>query len=131
MYTDIESDIFSVFGDAAWSAESVSTYPSNFIPENPGSEFLRVTILSAARDMRSASGQLIIDIFTPAGEGQSRAIAIADILDRFFRNKSLKTGLGTTQFFLSSIVPAGPDMDNPSLYRSNYSISFNYFGVQQ
>ena len=133
-YQDVIDDVFSVFSAPGWLAESIPTYPQNHIPINPGDEFIRVSIvpssyLSTSRS--SLSGQLIIDIFTVAGNGPSRSFAIADILDQYLLNKYLNTsGNGATQFIGSAMGNGDLDRDNPSLYRSIYTINFNYTGVQ-
>ena len=63
-YTSLESCIFGVFGGAGWQAEGINTYPSDFFPDNPGSEYLKVCIIAAGKsvNLKSVSGVLIIDI---------------------------------------------------------------------
>jgi len=132
-YIDIQNDIFSVFASAGWLAEAIPTYPQNHIPINPGTEFIRVSIVPSSflSTLDSLSGQLIIDIFTVAGEGPSRPFEIADILDQYLTGKYLETsGNGATQFLNSAMGSGSLDADNPGLYRSMYTISFNYTGVQ-
>src|SRR5210317_324546 len=120
-YTDILDDIFSVFDAAGWQAESIPTYPQNHIPVNPGSEWLRISIVPSSflSTLDSISGQLIIDIFTSAGNGPKRPFEIADILDQYLTGQYLETsGNGATQFLNSTMGQGTLDEDNPSLYRS-------------
>ena len=41
-YTILEDNILAVFGTPAWSAESIKTFPANFVAVNSGNEFIRV-----------------------------------------------------------------------------------------
>ena len=132
-YAVVQGDIFSVFDAAGWQAENIKTYPQNHIPINPSSEWIRVSIVPSSflSTLDSLSGQLIIDIFTSAGNGPKRPFEIADILDQYLTGKYLTTGgSGATQFLNSTMGGGALDIDNPSLYRSIYTISFNYTGVQ-
>ncbi len=130
-YASIESDIFSVFAHQDWKNVAIKTYPANFVVVNPGTEYIRVNILIGGQgvNLMSASGQMIIDVFTPAGNGTRRSLLIADSLDDFFCGKSLSTNNGgVTQFFGSTVTHRGLDTDNKSLFRTSYSIPFNYYG---
>lgn len=131
-YSRINTDVFSIFSSNAWKAENIKTYPSNFIAINAGDEFIRVSIIPNGNgiNIKSVSGILIIDIFTPAGNGPKRASLIADKLDQYLVGKSINTqSQSTTQFKSSSFGLGSLDKDNPSLFRSSLTIPFNYFGV--
>jgi hypothetical protein len=131
-YADLDSDIFSVFGSQSWQDENIKTFPSNIIESNAGDEYIRVQILPSGSgvNLDSVAGIMIIQIFISAGKGPSRASFIADKLDKYLVGKSLTTsGNGVTQFQNSSVKPDGIDKDNSLLYRSSYTIYFNYFGV--
>lgn len=129
-YSSIIDDVFSVFASSSWVSENITTIPANFVPVTSGEEFIKVAILPSSQsvNIRSVSGQLLIDIFTFAGKGPSRYAAIADILDNYLSGKSLTTSSeGVSQFFESALSGSRQDEDNPSLSRVTYSISFNYF----
>jgi hypothetical protein len=133
-YGDLHADIYSIFGSPTWAAESIGTYPDNFVGTNVGNEYIRVSIIASGRSranpLKSASGQLIIDIFTLAGAGTKRMAFIADKLDAYLVGKSVATTSGgTTQLMESSLASQGIDKANPALYRASYSIPFNYFGI--
>ena len=131
-YSQLQTDIFSIFDSNSWKAENIKTYPENFIAMNTGTEFLRVSIIpgSSGINLRSVSGVIIIDIFTPAGVGPKRPYLIADKLDNYIQGKSIShDNSSCTQFKSSSTKPLGLDRDNPSLFRCSYEIPFNYFGV--
>jgi hypothetical protein len=131
-FSNLQSDIFSIFNSNAWKAENIKTFPANFVTVNTGNEFIRVSIISsgAGLNLNSVSGVLIVDIFTSAGNGPKPTSLIADKLDQYLVGKVLSTSSqGTTQFMNSNMKVVGLDRDNPTLYRSVYQIPFNYFGV--
>lgn len=129
-YQALNKDVFSIFGSVAWKALNIKTFPDNHKAD--AAEYIRISILpnGAGINLSSISGILIIDIFTSAGAGPRRASFIADSLDSFLVGKSVETSEGhVTQFINSAFMPRGLDRDNPTLYRSSYTIPFNYFGV--
>jgi hypothetical protein len=131
-YANLESDIFSIFSNATWTATTIKTYPQNFIAVSPGNEFIRLNIVPSGNgvNINSVSGILMIDIFVESGKGSKRAFQIADILDSFIKGKTLKTNSNNaTQFQSSAIQSIGVDTENHSLYRVNYTIPFQYYGV--
>ncbi len=131
-YANLEKDIFSIFDSVSWKAENIKTYPSNFIKSEGVNEFIRITIIAKdpGLNIKSISGVLLIDIFTSAGAGPNRVTVIADKLDLYLSgvSKTLTSGV-RTQFLSSTLYPNGIDKDNTALYRSTYTIPFNYFGV--
>ena len=130
-YTNLQKDFHSIFSASEWTAENIKTFPTNFIGTVPSKEYIRVSILPSGEgiDIRSVSGQAMIDIFVPAGAGPLRASQIADRLDNYLVGRSLKLSSGHTQFHNSTLSDFGIDKANPSLFRSIYSIPFNHFGV--
>lgn len=73
----------------------------------------------------------MIDIFVTAGNGPSRSLLIADKLDQYLVGKSIETVQSkVTQFMNSNFAHRGVDTDNPTLFRSSYTIPFNYFGAE-
>ena len=133
-YADLFKDVYSIFNTNGWKAEGIATYPENFVGALT-TEYIRVTVLAGGRSrtgqLNSVSGQLMIDIFIPAGGGPTRAAQIADKLDTYLVGQNLKTGgSGNTQFSdASNLTAVGIDRDNSNLYRSNYSLPFNFFGA--
>lgn len=134
-YANLYNDIYSgVFGTAQWIAEGIQTIPVNFTGSIFG-DYIRVTVLAdGAKNVnitKSAQGQVMIEIYTSAGEGTKPATLIADTLDEYLVGKVFAlSNSSTTQFFDSSLSSLGNDPGNPSLYRMLYSIPFNHFGVQ-
>ena len=131
-YTKLQDDIFSIFSDAAWVAEDLKTYPTDFVANDSTSEFIRVNIIASGDgiNLSSISGILMIEIYVSAGRGPSRANFIADRLDVYLVGKSFDNAApSSTQFMNSSMSYVGRDADNQALSRYHYSIPFNYFGV--
>jgi len=130
-YNLLQTDIFSIFDSAGWIAETIPTFPSDFVKTSNVSEWLRVEILPNGVGINplSASGVVIIDIYTPSGKGPKRSSAIADKLDTHLANKSVITGKNSTQFGASVLRYIGEDPVNKALSRYSYTITFNYFGA--
>jgi hypothetical protein len=133
-YAALNNDVYSVFSSVGWKAENIPTVPNNFVGTGLGTEYIRVTVIPSSRQianfLASVAGVLLIDIFIPAGSGALRASQIADKLDSYLAGKTLKTGAaGSTQFSTSALTHLGADKDNFSLYRSQYTLPFNFFGV--
>jgi hypothetical protein len=131
-YERIQTDVFSIFNQLAWKAESIKTYPVNYISVTQDTEFIRVSVIPSGKGVNlvSSSGLVLIDIFIPAGNGPRRASLIADKLDKYLVGKNIMVqDNAATQFGQSTLVSRGLDRDNPTLYASAYSIPFNYFGV--
>ncbi|RLA26251.1 MAG: hypothetical protein DRQ62_00010 [Gammaproteobacteria bacterium] len=132
-YENLQTEVFSVFASTAWVAETIKTYPENYLAVTPGEEFLKVYPIPSGQgiNFNSTSGLLIIDIFVSAGAGPSRVNQLADKLDLYLAGKSISTATAAVcQFQDSSLKIVGTDKDNSSLYRATYTIPFNYFGVQ-
>lgn len=132
-FTDMTTNVLAVFNSNAWLLEGVATFPSNFTGSVASNEYIRIDIVAtdpkaAYANLNCVSGQILIDIFTPAGEGPSRSVTIADLLDTYLVGKSFSSGNGVAQLGLSMLVSFGLDKANPMLYRSQYSLSFTYFG---
>lgn len=129
-YEELTKDILALFADPLWVAEGVKTYPGDFVG-TAGNTYIRVHILpsGAGINRHSVSGQVLIDIFTPAGNGPLAAVQIADKLDEYLVDRSKVLSCGTLQFLQSSAVShRGKDSANPALSRAVYAIPFNLFG---
>lgn len=126
-FSNLETDIFDLFGSAEWQAESIPSFPANFFPENVTGSFIRHSIVPSGETLyaNSVGGLLMVEIFTAAGRGPTASSEIADTLDAHFQQKTH----GSTQFFRSNLGAVVKDPDNPTLARAIYQIPFSYFGV--
>ena len=133
-YTSLVDNIYSIFSSPSWIATTIKTYPENFSGSNSGNEFIRISILPVDDSLisfpKSVKGQMIVDIFTAAGEGTKRGAQIADLLDTHIVGRTIAlNSSGNVQFGNSSLNSVGIDRANSSIYRFIYSVSFNYFGT--
>jgi hypothetical protein len=128
-FSSLEKGIYTVFGNKSWTDLEIPTIPSNFIYEKEG-EFVRINIIPSDSSVNLASlgGMLIIDIFTEVNLGTRRAVELADLLDEFLFSKNvLYSETENIQFFNSNLVHNSVDPDDPSLFRSTYTIQFQFF----
>lgn len=130
-FEHLESAILAVFGTAKWKAEAIKTFPNNFVGDSAGAAYIRVSIITGGlgANIKSVSGMLNIDVFTPVGKGPTKASIIADKLDSYLVGQTLPAAVGVVQMAVSSFVHSGVDAANPGLHHSLYTIPFNYFGV--
>jgi len=128
-FTGVRDDIYGVFASPSWLAEGIKTFPDNFSTKVDAPDgYIRVSIIGGGspafyQSYGNLSGQLVVDIFTTAGQGIARAHEIADTLDMYFVARQV----GSTQFFTSTLNPYGRDSANPSLFRAIYTIPFSYW----
>lgn len=130
-YEALTRDILSVFGSTAWKNEGIKAFPSNYIGVDVGDKYIRVHVLpsGAGLNRSSVSGQVLIDVFTPAGKGPIESALIADRLDAYLVGRSKRLSSGMIQFGqASSMQHLGADKANPALHVSKYAVPFNYFG---
>lgn len=133
MFDSVLEDIEETFGSATWAANNIPTFPDNYQGAigNGVSEYIMVKVLPSTSsqyaydDKKQLSGLIAIKIFTKAGEGQGRLMAIGDILDSLLQNKTLtnKTTLETSYLQIEGI-----DSANQSLYSGSYFIPFKFYG---
>jgi len=126
-YLSTEKGVYSVFGDQKWIAEKIPTYPANFIAKV--SEYIRVNIIPSGNGVNrnSISGVVIIDIFVAVGEGSNRTFEIADKLDSYLKSTWHTAANGRIQFQLSALGRGETDKANPLLFKTSYTIPFNFF----
>lgn len=131
-FEDTQKAVFSVFGSPAWVTEDIQTVPQDVALTSLGNEFVRVSVVASGLSVNSlsVSGVVIADIFTAAGKGPTRAMQIADALDRHLLDKLVPISpTRSVQFRQSTLSPRGTDGDNNTLSRSQYTVPFNMFGV--
>jgi hypothetical protein len=128
-YEAAEQLINAIFGGVSWKSKNIKTIPSNFPSEQH--EHIKLSVIAGGEGINpvSANGVLIIDIFVTAGKSTKRAIQIADLLDDYLVGKVSSNSDGTLQLLKSALNHRGLDKDNPSLYRSQYTIPYNFYGV--
>jgi hypothetical protein len=131
-YSDLITNVFSVFALPAWKSTGLETVPQGFVGVQPP-PYIRVSILASGDSINSVStsGIIIADIFTINGMGPAPAAVIADQLDLFLLGKSFSYDGSVTQVAIeSNFRVIGPDTENNSLCRSVYQAQFNHFKSQ-
>lgn len=131
-YANALTDINGLFTQSYWTGQNIAIYPDNYYGtiSNPN-EYLKLSVLpSTSENMeygskKRLSGTIIIKILVKSGEGQTRILAIADILDILMQRKVLtnNTELGTSYTTMD-----GLDSANQSLYSAKYIIPFKIHG---
>jgi hypothetical protein len=132
MYDNVLDDIEAVFGSSTWTANNIDIYPDNYqgIIDDQN-EFCRLNVLpsnsenNAHGGSKQLEGLVAVKIFVKAGEGQSRLMAISDILDISLQNKRLTNG---TELGTSYLNVEGLDPSNKALYSARYIIPFKIYG---
>ena len=132
MYDNVLDDVESVFASVAWTVNNITIYPDNYQGTiDTQNEFCRLNVLPANSENYSYGGSKAIEglvavkIFVKAGEGQSRLMAISDIIDTVLQNKKLNNG---TELGTSYLNVEGLDPSNNSLYSAKYIIPFKSYG---
>jgi len=132
MYDNVLDDIEAVFGSASWTSNSINVYPDNYQGTITNqTEFCRLNVLPSNSENyvhggnKRIEGLIAVKIFVKAGEGQSRIMAIADILDINLQNKKLTNG---TELGTSYLNVEGLDPSNRALYSARYLIPFKIYG---
>jgi len=133
MYDNVLDDIESVFASAVWTSNGIDIYPDNYQGAiNTETEFCRLNVLPSSSaniahggTTKTLNGLVAVKIFVKAGEGQSRVMAISDILNISLQNKKLTNG---TELATSYLMIDGLDSANKSLYSASYLIPFKIYG---
>jgi hypothetical protein len=110
---------------------NLPVYPADYRGTISAVPFLKFSIVTgkanqfAYRDNKLVTGLVIVSIFYKAGNGQKEPTTIASSLDSVFQNKLLAYGIQTN---VSSLQFIGPDPDDSTLSRADYSVPFSYYG---
>ena len=132
MYSNLLTDVYSVFASASWVTTGYKAYPIHYSGAIDSTQpFIRISVLPAKGEVDShgitkkIQGLLILSIYVSAAEGATKLFQIADTIDGFFEGKTLTNG---TQFKTSYINTLGLDSANDALYRGDYTINFTAYG---
>jgi len=128
MYETIINQFYSLVATGLDSVYPI--YPADFKGEPSSVPFLKLSVVFAKAERstyqtKSISGLVIVSIYYKSGYGQKLPAEIATVLDTYFENKlildNFQTSLGSLQFL-------GPDKDDTTLSRADYSAPFVYYG---
>jgi hypothetical protein len=114
-----------LFASSAWTSNNVKAFPANYQGEINADEWIRVSVLPFSSELAYkdviANGQIVCQIFVPAGAGMKRAYEIADILKTLFDKEVISGYLQTTNSFITNI---GIDKKDSGLYNVDYTVNF-------
>lgn len=114
-----------LFSSSAWTSNNVKAFPANYQGEINADEWIRVSVLPFSSELAYkdviANGQIVCQIFVPAGAGMKRAYEIADMLKTLLDQEVISGYLQTTNSFITNI---GIDTKDSGLYNVNYTVNF-------
>ena len=114
-----------LFASSAWTSNNVKAFPANYQGEINADEWIRVSVLPFSSELAYkdviANGQIVCQIFVPAGAGMKRAYEIADMLKSLLDQEVISGYLQTTNSFITNI---GIDTKDSGLYNVNYTVNF-------
>ena len=114
-----------LFASTAWTSNNIKAFPANYQGEIDSDEWVRVSVLPFSSELAYqdviANGQIVCNIFVPAGAGMKRAYQIADLLKTLLDQKVISGYLQTTNSFITNI---GIDPKDAGLYNIDYTVNF-------
>ena len=114
-----------LFASSAWTSNNVKAFPANYQGEIDSDEWVRVSVLPFSSELAFkdviANGQIVCQIFVPAGAGMKRAYEIADMLKTLLDQEVISGYLQTTNSFITNI---GIDTKDSGLFNVNYTVNF-------
>lgn len=114
-----------LFASTAWTSNNIKAFPANYQGEIDADEWIRVSVLPFSSELAFkdviANGQIVCQIFVPAGAGMKRAYEIADILKTLLDQEVISGYLQTTNSFITNI---GIDTKDSGLFNVNYTVNF-------
>jgi hypothetical protein len=114
-----------LFASTAWTSNNIKAFPANYQGEIDSDEWVRVSVLPFSSELAYqdviANGQIVCNIFVPAGAGMKRAYQIADLLKTLLDQEEISGYLQTTNSFITNI---GIDPKDAGLYNIDYTVNF-------
>lgn len=114
-----------LFASTAWTSNNIKAFPANYQGEINSDEWVRVSVLPFSSELAYqdviANGQIVCNIFVPAGAGMKRAYQIADLLKTLLDQEVISGYLQTTNSFITNI---GIDPKDAGLYNVDYTVNF-------
>jgi len=110
---------------------NLPVYPSDYRGTVASVPFLKINVITgkanqfAYRDNKLVTGLVVVSVYYVAGSGQKQPASISTLLDNTFQNKLLAYNIQTS---VSSLTFMGPDPDDSTLSRADYSVPFSYYG---
>jgi hypothetical protein len=131
-FRTVQTDFEELFATTAWTDNNIAAYPANY-SGGYANEFCIVETVPGKVTTRrnrsfantnTVSGQYIVQVYVPVGNGLARAMEIADILDSILNSTRLTSG---TQTGIPVVDIVGTDTDDKSLFRVDFIVNFTKF----
>ena len=123
--SQILTAVEGLFASSAWTSNNIKAFPANYQGEIDADEWIRVSVLPFSSELAFkdviANGQIVCQIFVPAGSGMKRAYEIADLLKTLLDQEVISGYLQTTNSFITNI---GIDSKDSGLYNVDYTVNF-------
>jgi hypothetical protein len=123
--SQILTAVEGLFASSAWTSNNIKAFPANYQGEIDADEWIRVSVLPFSSELAFkdviANGQIVCQIFVPAGSGMKRAYQIADLLKALLDQEVISGYLQTTNSFITNI---GIDSKDSGLYNVDYTVNF-------
>ncbi len=123
--SQILTAVEGLFASSAWTSNNIKAFPANYQGEIDADEWIRVSVLPFSSELAFkdviANGQIVCQIFVPAGSGMKRAYEIADLLKALLDQEVISGYLQTTNSFITNI---GIDSKDSGLYNVDYTVNF-------
>ena len=123
--SQILTAVEGLFASSAWTSNNIKAFPANYQGEIDADEWIRVSVLPFSSELAYkdviANGQIVCQIFVPAGAGMKRAYEIADMLKTLLDQEVISGYLQTTNSFITNI---GIDTKDSGLFNVNYTVNF-------
>jgi|TARA_B100000902_G_scaffold378167_1_gene411156 hypothetical protein len=123
--SQILTAVEGLFASSAWTSNNIKAFPANYQGEINADEWIRVSVLPFSSELAFkdviANGQIVCQIFVPAGSGMKRAYEIADLLKALLDQEVISGYLQTTNSFITNI---GIDSKDSGLYNVDYTVNF-------
>lgn len=128
-YTEVLNAFDSVFLAQDWTDLGIPAFPANFSEGHLPREFVRYEVIQGGKEngefgnANYKNGLFIVSIYVEAERGPSRIAAVADVLDQLLNRKQINA----TQLGSSNLDTKGADKNDTTLFRADYSLSYNSF----
>jgi len=123
--SNILTAVEGLFASSAWTTNNIKAFPANYQGEIDADEWIRLSVLPFSSELAFkdviANGQIVCQIFVPAGSGMKRAYQIADLLKALLDQEVISGYLQTTNSFITNI---GIDPKDAGLYNVDYTVNF-------
>ena len=129
-FNKIQKDIEQAIADNIATGQTlngINFYPANYQGKISGTEWVRLNVFPGNSELLYRGlriyGQIVFNIFVPAGNGMIKSTEIADKINSVF-GRQIISGIQTTNSFITTI---GIDPVDKGLFRLDLTVNFNNY----